>query len=223
MPYKDIKAKRAYEEAHRKEAAARAKAWVEAHPEQAKATHHAYYLAHKDTWNITTKLDKDRINARRRELRALPENKARKRAQDKAYLATHAESVKTYQQAYTQEHIEKIKARVKAWNKAHPEQRRNQELLRKARKQGGVATLSDAQWREIKEHYGYRCVYCGRKMTRLTKDHITPFINNGDHHLHNVVPACQSCNSRKGKGKPLVPVQPMLLTIAPEQKKRRTS
>ena len=154
---------------------------------------------------------------------ALPENKARKLEQDRAYRATHAESVKARQRAYSQEHIEKIKARVKAWNKAHPEQRRNHDVLRKARKQGATATLSAAQWREIKEAFHHRCAYCGRKMQRLTQDHITPLIDNGDHHLHNVVPACQSCNSRKGKGKPIAPVQPLLLSIAPEHKKRKIS
>lgn len=76
------------------------------------------------------------------------------------------------------------------------------------------ATLNDLtfeQWQAIKEHYDHRCVYCRRKMKRLTMDHIVPLVKGGNHTLHNVVPACQSCNSRKGTGPPLRPVQPMLI------------
>jgi 5-methylcytosine-specific restriction endonuclease McrA len=59
--------------------------------------------------------------------------------------------------------------------------------------------------------YGHCCVYCGRKMQRLTQDHITPLSRGGNHTKSNIVPACRSCNSKKGTGEPLVPVQPMLL------------
>jgi 5-methylcytosine-specific restriction endonuclease McrA len=75
--------------------------------------------------------------------------------------------------------------------------------------------LSVAQWREIKVAYGHRCVYCGRKMQHLTQDHITPLSKGGSHTAPNVVPACLSCNSKKRARAPLVPVQPLLLTIAP--------
>ena len=29
--------------------------------------------------------------------------------------------------------------------------------------------------------YGYRCVYCGHKLQRLTQDHITPISKGGNH------------------------------------------
>lgn len=41
--------------------------------------------------------------------------------------------------------------------------------------------------------------------------------------LHNIVPACQSCNSKKGRKAPLCPVQPLLLTLAPEETKGQIS
>lgn len=46
---------------------------------------------------------------------------------------------------------------------------------------------------------------------RLTKDHSTPLSKGSAHTLTNVVPACQSCNSKKHTGPPLKPVQPLLL------------
>lgn len=47
-----------------------------------------------------------------------------------------------------------------------------------------------------------------------TTAHLVPLAKGGTHTFSNVVPACQSCNSKKGTGAPLVPVQPLLLTIA---------
>lgn len=76
-----------------------------------------------------------------------------------------------------------------------------------------VASLTAAQWREIKAAYGFRCVYCARKMRRLTMEHLTPLSKGGRHDVHNVVPACHACNSRKQAGPLPKPVQPLLLTL----------
>jgi 5-methylcytosine-specific restriction endonuclease McrA len=73
--------------------------------------------------------------------------------------------------------------------------------------------LTAAQWTAIKAHYSYRCVYCGTKPKRLTQDHVTPLSKGGSHTVSNIVPACRSCNSRKGTGGPIVPIQPLLLSI----------
>lgn len=74
-----------------------------------------------------------------------------------------------------------------------------------------INDLTPEQWAMIVNHYGHRCVYCGRKMKRLSQDHIIPLSQGGSHTLSNVVPACRSCNSKKHAGPPLVPVQPLLL------------
>ena len=74
-----------------------------------------------------------------------------------------------------------------------------------------VNNLTRAEWLAIKQAFGYRCAYCGKKLQRLTMDHITPLSEGGSHTLHNVVPACGSCNYSKQAGPPLSPVQPLLL------------
>jgi 5-methylcytosine-specific restriction endonuclease McrA len=99
--------------------------------------------------------------------------------------------------------------------KAHPELGKARGARRRAR-QAAVAIndLTAAQWEEIKTVYGHRCVYCGRKMQRLEQDHIMAIANGGNHTASNVVPACRTCNARKGTKSPLIPVQPLLLTVA---------
>lgn len=103
----------------------------------------------------------------------------------------------------------------RTYHKTHPDVASAATGRRRARKACiALNDLSAAQWQEIKAAYGFRCVYCGRKMQRLTMDHITPLSKGGNHTASNVVPACQSCNARKYVGNVLVPVQPLLLTLA---------
>jgi len=68
-----------------------------------------------------------------------------------------------------------------------------------------LSTLTAAEWEEIKKQYKYRCVYCGEKR-KLTMDHIIPLSKGGHHVKENIVPACLSCNSKKGD-------RPVLLQI----------
>lgn len=46
------------------------------------------------------------------------------------------------------------------------------------------------------EAAGRSCVYCGEPATDI--DHVWPRSRGGDDHPNNLVPACQSCNTRKG-------------------------
>lgn len=75
----------------------------------------------------------------------------------------------------------------------------------------GINDFTVRQWEEMKTAYDHRCVYCGRKMQRLTQDHITPLSKGGNHTYSNIVPACKSCNSKKHDGAVLCPVQPLLV------------
>jgi 5-methylcytosine-specific restriction endonuclease McrA len=81
---------------------------------------------------------------------------------------------------------------------------------RRSRFIGIRSDLTARQWAEIKAIYSHRCAYCGERKP-LTQDHITPISKGGEHTASNIVPACQSCNSRKGARLPIVPFQPHLL------------
>lgn len=65
-----------------------------------------------------------------------------------------------------------------------------------------VNDLTGRQWEEIQTLYGHRCVYCGKKAKELTMDHVVPLVKGGEHSFANVVPACRSCNSKKGVSLP---------------------
>jgi len=45
---------------------------------------------------------------------------------------------------------------------------------------------------------------------RLTLDHVIPLKQHGPHDIENIVPACRSCNSRKGAKTPDQANMPLL-------------
>ncbi|MFQ5954975.1 MAG: HNH endonuclease [Kiloniellales bacterium] len=57
---------------------------------------------------------------------------------------------------------------------------------------------------KIFERDCYKCVYCGKQLTRYTAtlNHVTPVSAGGDNGYDNLVPACFACNSMK-TGRPL--------------------
>lgn len=180
--------------------------------------------AYKRAWK---KRNPEKVRADNRKRKPTPEQK---RAANQRYRLKHPEKLKAKKHAEYLANKARSNAKSKAWAAAHPEKRkaiasayakRNPAILlsnvarRRARKLGAPRNdLTVAQWEEIKTAYGYRCVYCGRKLKRLSQDHITPLARGGSHTVSNVVPACLPCNRKKNAGAPLVPVQPMLFTVA---------
>ncbi len=108
----------------------------------------------------------------------------------------------------------RLAAYVRHWHAQHPEasriwNRHTPEIAtvqRQARRAEAacvlVNDLSPAEWKWLVETFGYRCAYCGRPSHDLTPDHITPLSRGGHNTLSNIVPACRTCNSRKGARTP---------------------
>jgi 5-methylcytosine-specific restriction endonuclease McrA len=167
--------------------------------ERQKTAQRKYYANHKQAKNARSKVWQSN-------------NPDRMKAAYKRYRERHPEQVKAYNKAYGATHKALKSSLTMAWAKANPDRTRANGARRRARKADApINDFTAKQWQEMKAHYGHKCVYCGRKMQRLTMDHITPLIHGGSHTLSNIVPACHSCNSRKGKGQPPKPVQPLLL------------
>ena len=192
------------------------KAWAARNPEKMRA--------YKRAWK---KRNPEKVREDNRARKRPPEQKA---AADKRYRAKHSEQLKAKKRAEYQANKEKRDEQNKAWAAAHPERHREikrnwsknhpeywrvQNGRRRAYKLAAPRNdLTPAQWREIKDAYGHQCVYCGRKMERLTQDHIIPLSKGGSHTVSNVVPACLACNRKKSAGPPPVPVQPLLFTTS---------
>jgi 5-methylcytosine-specific restriction endonuclease McrA len=59
------------------------------------------------------------------------------------------------------------------------------------------SSLTLEEWNDIKLKHKNRCIYCG-EIKPLTRDCIIPVSKGGYYTKDNVVPACRSCNARKG-------------------------
>jgi predicted restriction endonuclease len=173
----------------------------------ASPTYTPHAKAYQQAWNARNR-EKRREYGRRN----YQKNKAKTLARSAQWWKEHPEKKNAKSAKYRAKNPEKAKAAIAAWAARNPEKIRAYRLKRNAYKRGAtVNDLTTAQWKTIKEYYGHRCVYCGKKKQRLTQDHITPLSKGGSHTLHNVVPACGTCNSRKGNRAPLHPVQPLLI------------
>ncbi len=202
---------------------------------ESRAYNHAYYLAHREERRVNDKAYHLAHREKHRAyLRAYYKKKRAEQLVPVYYLLyviayhgmRHPEIFPLFATARATEvrrkdALQRAKHRESRW--AHTrmyaktprglESNKMSKARRRAWKAGTtVASLTTHQWQEIKAAYGFRCVYCARKMQRLTMEHLTPLSRGGRHDAQNVVPACHRCNSRKQTGPLPKPVQPLLLT-----------
>ena len=194
---------KAYHAAHREQARTAGAAWDKANAEKVRSSKAKYRDVHPE-----------KVRASGANYRATKPEKVR--AKNDAWRKAHPEKGRIYAASWRAAHPEKARAVGIAYRRAaNPEIARARNARRRARKIAAIVNdFTAAQWIEMQAAYGFQCVYCGRKMKRLTQDHLTPLSKGGDHTASNIVPACRSCNSRKATGKVLIPIQPLLLTIA---------
>jgi 5-methylcytosine-specific restriction endonuclease McrA len=140
-------------------------------------------------------------------------NLERGKGYGKKNYATHQEQALAKQNARNALRREEIRVYAIAYKAAHPEAGQASSRARRASKHNApINDFTAAQWREMQEAYDHRCVYCGkRRKGKLTQDHITPLSKGGSHTRSNIVPACRSCNCKKGRRLAPKFIQPLLL------------
>lgn len=67
--------------------------------------------------------------------------------------------------------------------------------IQRLRRNGGKHTTSE--WLLLQFYYGNRCAACGKRTSKLTRDHIVPVSKGGKDSISNIQPLCQRCNSKK--------------------------
>lgn len=185
----------------------------------------ARFALYKKGW-LENNLDRVNAASRKRYHSRDPEENRRRNAKDRALLLErHPTYMNDYQRKWSKQHPEKKRANDRLNRQRHPEKQAEIRRAKDARKRHApINDLSHAQWEEIQAVQDHRCYYCDKRCKgQLTQDHIIALIKGGSHTVSNVIGACRSCNSKKHTGAPPVPVQPLLLTIAPARTKRRTS
>lgn len=145
-------------------------------------------------------------------------NKEDESEKNKKWKGKNKEYLKKYNKKYRNENKEYCLELMKQWRDNNKEkikeykniynktdngkatgQRAN--IKRRAREREIINTLTSEEWLDILKEYKYKCVYCGKEFNlfdRPEKDHIIPISKGGHNTKENIVPACKSCNSKKG-------------------------
>ncbi len=57
--------------------------------------------------------------------------------------------------------------------------------------------LTEQEWKLAVKYFNGRCAYCGKHLSKPTKDHVKPLNDGGITTRENVIPCCMKCNSSK--------------------------
>jgi 5-methylcytosine-specific restriction endonuclease McrA len=182
MPHKDPEAFKLYQAVYRAGHKAQIAEKNRLWHEANRERRRVYYIEHRDV-----------IKERSRQWRL--NNPARALAKDTVYRETHRAERAAQKKAYIIASPDKVRI-------ANARRRAHRALL--------PADLTVEQWQSVKRTYGFRCAYCGEKKP-LTQDHIVPLSQGGPTVISNIVPACQSCNSKKHIKPPTIPLRIRML------------
>jgi 5-methylcytosine-specific restriction endonuclease McrA len=89
--------------------------------------------------------------------------------------------------------------RNKRWLDTRPGKRAEYDHRYRAQKMSNGGRFTAQEWQELKAHYEYRCLCCGKQepLIVLCADHVIPIIRGGRNDISNIQPLCKSCNSTK--------------------------
>src|SRR3972149_3973962 len=130
------------------------------------------------------------------------EHPEKKRASQAKYYQGHREERLSYQAARCAGYSEEERAQRQAYQARYRAEHRTEfnayNTNRRNRRRANGGTFPRASWEYLKVLFGHCCSYCGRRVGRLTQDHVVPISKGGWHFSGNMVPACQPCNRSKG-------------------------
>jgi 5-methylcytosine-specific restriction endonuclease McrA len=136
------------------------------------------------------------------------------------------EKRRAYGREWMKRNAERARAAMRRWRLLHPDehrsenrayyardpQRRQQQIdaspnrravrkaadaRRRSRKLRSPGSYTYLEWLLLVSTFGGRCAYCANRAA-LHADHRIPLSRGGSNSIENIVPACSSCNLRKG-------------------------
>lgn len=191
--------KRKYYEENKEKLYESTKAWRKANPEKEKAISRRYYLKNRDELRESgrAKYAKNAEKNRRERRERYWKNPEKSRKHHREYVRANQVELQRKRRIYEDKNKEHIKETKKQYRQANPEKGIMYGLQRRARQKEVESTLTEEEWQLILERHFYSCHYCGRKGSKLHREHKIPLSKGGGYTKENIVPACQRCNSRK--------------------------
>lgn len=166
-------------------------------PEEARAKLKAWRLAHPEK----VFAQQARSNERRRAKYAANPEPLRTRAEK--WRNNNLEKSRSMAREYAANNREAAVVRAVQWQKDNPEKVAVRTATRRSREKGAGGSFSRTDWLARLQEFDRHCAYCLRRKHRLDVEHVIPLATGGSNSIDNIVPACKSCNARKGARGPL--------------------
>ena len=147
-----------------------------------------------------------------------PASKKKARLRERAWRDERPVLIRTYNRRYRMK--PETKEKEAQYRRHWYEQNRVHSNQLNASRRRNIPALPKALTETLLNYYGSICVYCGEEASGF--DHLHPVSRGGINDLHNLVPSCKSCNSKKWvhpiwvmleEGGDLLPCQPQLLAL----------
>jgi len=124
-------------------------------------------------------------------------NPEKARAAMRRWRQRHPAEHATETRSYYERHKERLAAYFAQYRREHRDVRQGIGARRHARKFGAPGSHTTADWIWLLQFWNWRCAYCG-ETGPLQPDHRVPLARGGSNAIENILPACRSCNQRKG-------------------------
>ena len=98
---------------------------------------------------------------------------------------------------YYHANADTINEQGRRYRQANPEVHAANERCRRTRKTQAGGSHTAGEFKDLCNHFGNKCLCCGRDDVKLTADHVIPVSKGGTSNIGNIQPLCQACNSSK--------------------------
>lgn len=122
----------------------------------------------------------------------------KKREANQRWQKAHPESGRERNKRWRLANPEREREKDRRYKKEHPEIRLIQYHRRRTQERGNGGKYTVAEWKQLCNHYGNKCLRCGRSDVKLTADHVVPVALGGTSNIDNLQPLCLPCNLWKG-------------------------
>ncbi len=158
--------------------------WREANPERKKANRKKEYARNSEEAKAASrKWNRD--------------NPERKRENGRKWEQANRERVNERSNQWSKNNRGKKRFMLNRWRHENPGANAASRHARRARQNAAGGRYTSAEWQALVNHYGNKCLCCGRDDVELTADHVIPIVKGGRSDIDNIQPLCRSCNSSK--------------------------
>lgn len=162
----------------------RSQVWGQANPEKRKESFDKYRRNNPEKRRESE--TKYRIN-----------NPEKRKESETKYRINNPDKRRESETRYRRNNPEKRRESVNKWIESNPDKVNAGIHRRRTRKTNAGGSYTADEWKALCNHYGNKCLRCGRDDVKLTFDHVLPVSKGGTSDISNGQPLCKSCNSAK--------------------------